>query len=112
MPYATLQSADPGTARAAADYLFWFLPALALQFALQAMDTDLPYQLFLALPYLLTLAALMFAVMLLFLWMAPSKDACAARRAATRSVTGREEIQAPTVEPLIASLQPIGVFMR
>ena len=49
---------------------------------------------------------------LLFLWMAPSKDACAARRAATRSVTGREEIQAPTVEPLIASLQPIGVFMR
>lgn len=41
VPYATLQSADPGTAQAAADYLFWFLPALALQFALVAMASAL-----------------------------------------------------------------------
>jgi general nucleoside transport system permease protein len=37
---------------------FFFGAASALQFVLQAVNTDLPYQLFLALPYLLTLAAL------------------------------------------------------
>jgi ABC-type uncharacterized transport system permease subunit len=36
----------------------FFGAASALQFLLQTMETDLPYQLFLALPYLLTLAAL------------------------------------------------------
>jgi len=36
----------------------FFGAASALQFFLQALDIDLPYQLFLALPYLLTLAAL------------------------------------------------------
>ena len=35
-----------------------FGAASALQFTLQALDPDLPYQLFLALPYLLTLLAL------------------------------------------------------
>jgi putative MATE family efflux protein len=39
--YATLQSADPATAQAAADYLFWFLPALALQFGIVAMASAL-----------------------------------------------------------------------
>ncbi len=37
---------------------FFFGAASALQFFLQALGLDLPYQLFLALPYLLTLAAL------------------------------------------------------
>ncbi len=36
----------------------FFGAASALQFALQASDSDVPYQLFLALPYVLTLAAL------------------------------------------------------
>ncbi len=40
-PYATMQSADPVTAAAAADYLFWFLPALALQFVIVAMASAL-----------------------------------------------------------------------
>ncbi len=39
--YAEMQSADPVTAKAAADYLFWFLPALALQFAIVAMGSAL-----------------------------------------------------------------------
>ena len=39
--YATLQSADPVTAKAAADYLLWFLPALALQFGMVAMASAL-----------------------------------------------------------------------
>lgn len=39
--YAELQSADPVTAKAAADYLFWFLPALALQFGIVAMGSAL-----------------------------------------------------------------------
>ena len=37
----------------------FFGAAEALQFALQAWDSDLPYPLFLALPYLLSLAALL-----------------------------------------------------
>jgi simple sugar transport system permease protein len=36
----------------------FFGAASALQFSLQALGLDLPYQLFLAFPYLLTLAAL------------------------------------------------------
>jgi simple sugar transport system permease protein len=36
----------------------FFGAASAFQFFLQALELDLPYQLFLALPYLLTLAAL------------------------------------------------------
>jgi ABC-type uncharacterized transport system permease subunit len=36
----------------------FFGAASALQYLLQALGLDLPYQLFLALPYLLTLAAL------------------------------------------------------
>ena len=39
--YATLQGADAETARAAADYLLWFLPALALQFVIVAMASAL-----------------------------------------------------------------------
>lgn len=41
VPYATMQSADASTAKAAADYLFWFLPALALQFGIVAMASAL-----------------------------------------------------------------------
>ncbi|MCA1585460.1 MAG: MATE family efflux transporter [Acidobacteria bacterium] len=39
--YATLMSADPLTARMAADYLLWYLPAMALQFAVSAMSAAL-----------------------------------------------------------------------
>ena len=46
---------NPGGVFAAA---LFFGGAEALQFALQAMDADLPYPLFLALPYVLSLAAL------------------------------------------------------
>ena len=41
VPYATMQAADDGTAQAAADYLLWFLPAMALQFAIVAMAAAL-----------------------------------------------------------------------
>ncbi|MGQ0650365.1 MAG: MATE family efflux transporter [Gemmatimonadaceae bacterium] len=41
MPYALAQSADAGTAAMAADYLLWFIPAMALQFALVAMGAAL-----------------------------------------------------------------------
>jgi len=40
----------------------FFGAANALQFQGQALGLDLPYQLFLAFPYLLTLAALVFGV--------------------------------------------------
>ena len=39
--YARLQSADATTARLAADYLAWFIPATALQFAMVAMGAAL-----------------------------------------------------------------------
>jgi putative MATE family efflux protein len=39
--YATALSADAGTASQAADYLLWFIPAMALQFALVAMGAAL-----------------------------------------------------------------------
>jgi putative MATE family efflux protein len=39
--YATALSADEGTRRLAADYLLWFIPALALQFGLIAMGSAL-----------------------------------------------------------------------
>jgi putative MATE family efflux protein len=39
--YATALSADEPTARLAADYLLWFLPALALQFGVVAMGAAL-----------------------------------------------------------------------
>lgn len=41
MRYVTSQSADPETARLAASYLLWFMPALALQFPLVAMTAAL-----------------------------------------------------------------------
>ena len=39
--YASSQSADPETARQAATYLLWFIPAMALQFPLVAMASAL-----------------------------------------------------------------------
>jgi putative MATE family efflux protein len=39
--YSTLQSADPATAALAGAYLLWFIPAMALQFALVAMGAAL-----------------------------------------------------------------------
>ncbi len=39
--YATAQSADAETARQAAQYLLWFIPAMALQFPLVAMSAAL-----------------------------------------------------------------------
>lgn len=39
--YANALSADAGTAAQAADYLLWFIPAMALQFALVAMGAAL-----------------------------------------------------------------------
>ena len=41
IPYANELGADPATARIAADYLLWFIPAMALQFALVAMGASL-----------------------------------------------------------------------
>src|SRR5258708_15276459 len=41
VPYSHAQSADPGTATLAMQYLLWFIPALALQFALVAMGSAL-----------------------------------------------------------------------
>ena len=41
VPYAQAQSADPGTAALANQYLLWYVPALALQFALVAMGAAL-----------------------------------------------------------------------
>jgi putative MATE family efflux protein len=40
-PYARAMSADAATAALAADYLLWFIPAMALQFALVAMGSAL-----------------------------------------------------------------------
>ncbi len=40
-PYASSMSADPNTARLAVEYLKWFIPAMALQFALVAMGAAL-----------------------------------------------------------------------
>src|SRR5918998_4958487 len=40
-PYATAMSADATTAKLAAEYLLWFIPAMALQFALVAMGAAL-----------------------------------------------------------------------
>ena len=40
-PYATAMSADAETAAMAADYLKWFIPAMALQFAMVAMGSAL-----------------------------------------------------------------------
>jgi putative MATE family efflux protein len=39
--YSSAMSADPETARQAAQYLLWFIPAMALQFALVAMGSAL-----------------------------------------------------------------------
>ena len=39
--YATALSADAVTADLAADYLLWFIPAMALQFGIVAMSVDL-----------------------------------------------------------------------
>ena len=39
--YSTAMSADPATAAEAASYLLWFIPAMALQFALVAMSAAL-----------------------------------------------------------------------
>jgi putative MATE family efflux protein len=41
MPYSTAMSADATTASLAGDYLLWFIPAMALQFALVAMSSAL-----------------------------------------------------------------------
>jgi putative MATE family efflux protein len=41
LPYARVLSADAPTAQIAADYLLWFIPAMALQFALVAMGSTL-----------------------------------------------------------------------
>src|SRR6266496_5202254 len=41
VPYSQAQSADAGTAALANQYLLWFVPALALQFALVAMGSAL-----------------------------------------------------------------------
>ena len=41
VPYANAQSADAETARLAAEYLLWFIPAMGLQFALVAMGAAL-----------------------------------------------------------------------
>lgn len=41
VPYSHAQSADAGTAALASQYLLWFIPALALQFALVAMGAAL-----------------------------------------------------------------------
>jgi len=41
MPYASAMGADPETVRLAAKYLGWFIPAMALQFALVAMGAAL-----------------------------------------------------------------------
>jgi len=41
MRYSVALSADAGTAALAADYLLWFIPAMALQFALVAMGAAL-----------------------------------------------------------------------
>lgn len=41
VPYSQAQSADAGTAALANQYLLWFIPALALQFALVAMGSAL-----------------------------------------------------------------------
>ena len=40
-PYARAMSADTATASRAAEYLLWFIPAMALQFALVAMGSAL-----------------------------------------------------------------------
>ena len=41
VPYSTALSADVNTARLAGEYLLWFIPAMALQFALVAMSAAL-----------------------------------------------------------------------
>ena len=41
LPYANALSADAVTAKLAADYLLWFIPAMALQFAIVAMGAAL-----------------------------------------------------------------------
>jgi putative MATE family efflux protein len=41
MPYSNAMSADAETARLAGEYLLWFIPAMALQFALVAMGAAL-----------------------------------------------------------------------
>ena len=41
VPYSLMQSADAPTAALAAEYLLWFIPAMALQFALVAMGSAL-----------------------------------------------------------------------
>ena len=41
VPYARALSADAATARLAAEYLLWFIPAMALQFAMVAMGSAL-----------------------------------------------------------------------
>lgn len=41
VPYAAQMAADAETAQLAADYLFWFIPAMALQFALVAIGAAL-----------------------------------------------------------------------
>lgn len=41
VPYVSALSADATTARLAADYLVWFIPAMALQFAIVAMASAL-----------------------------------------------------------------------
>ena len=41
VPYSLMQSADAQTAALAAEYLLWFIPAMALQFALVAMGSAL-----------------------------------------------------------------------
>jgi putative MATE family efflux protein len=40
-PYSSAMSADPNTAKLATQYLTWFIPAMALQFALVAMGSAL-----------------------------------------------------------------------
>ena len=41
VPYSKMLAADAGTARLAGEYLLWFIPAMALQFALVAMGAAL-----------------------------------------------------------------------
>jgi putative MATE family efflux protein len=41
VPYANAMSADPRTARFVAEYLLWFIPAMALQFLIVAMGAAL-----------------------------------------------------------------------
>ncbi|MEO6244137.1 MAG: hypothetical protein ABIQ12_01770 [Opitutaceae bacterium] len=48
----------------------------------------------------------------LFFWTALTKEACAARRAASTALTSASELKSPTCEPLFATLQPLGALFQ